>query len=543
MLDQIMIFFLLAVSLSVVLNVVFKKLGISSIIGYIVTGAVLSSIFHFHKNENLTHIAEFGIVFLMFTIGLEFSLRHLMSMKKEVFINGLLQMLVTGSVFACISKYVFGFETHTSIIIGSALALSSTAIVLKVMNEDGKIHSFYGRKVLGILLFQDIAVIPILIMINIFALSTLPLKEILKTTFIDAIIVLFLLFFIGKFLLNKILYYVVKTDSHETFIATILFIVVGASYLAHVFGFSFSLGAFLAGMLIAETKYKHQIEADLIPFRDLLMGLFFLTVGLQIDFHVFFDNIFLILIGCFLIMIIKAVLIFFILRISSTPRISIKTAISLSQVGEFAFVVFEFSTGTLISEAFAQIFVLIIVISMILTPFVLKNVGKIYDSIMTSDVSDDNDIHTTLLRDHIVVFGYGKLGQEVVLHLKRQNLAYMVIEQNLDYVRLGKSRNEPVFFGNAMQKSILDFAQISATKAIIIAVENEEKLRLLCESIISYNKNLNIVVAVSDYQVKDHISDLNINHVLNASKEIGKTLVNEALICKRAEYHEITTNT
>ena len=274
-----------ATSIALILNLILKKIHLPTIIGYILTGTIISYIFNFNGLDfsSLELIAEFGIVFLMFTIGLEFSLKHLLSMKKDVFVNGFLQVALAGGIISLSAEYLFGMEQKSAIIIGYALALSSTAIVLKILNDKGTIHTVHGRKVLGILLFQDIAVIPILLMINIFSNQNSSLSELLLETAISVVIILSLMYLIGKYLLGRFLSLVVWADTEEIFIAAVLMLVIGASFLAHTLGFSYSLGAFLAGMMMAETQYKHQIEADLVPFRDILLGLFFITVGMQID--------------------------------------------------------------------------------------------------------------------------------------------------------------------------------------------------------------------------------------------------------------------
>lgn len=523
--------FLIAAALSIVLNVILKKFNVSTIIGYILTGILISQIFGFHGEEKMAHLAEFGIVFLMFTIGLEFSIKHLMSMKKEVFLNGFLQVLLSGIIFSVIMYYLFGMSEKYAIVVGLTLALSSTAIVLKSLNESGDIYTIYGRKVLGILLFQDIAVIPILLMIDIFTSKESSINELLTTTATSAVIVFALMYIIGKYFLNKILFLVVKTDSKETFIATILFLVLGASYLANLFGFSYSLGAFMAGMLIAETKYKYQIEADLVPFRDLLLGLFFITVGLQVNFDIVFHYLFLIILSVIVVMAIKATVVFLILATYVDKRIALKSAIAVSQVGEFALAIFALSQSNgLLDSELAQILISIVIVSMIATPFILKNLSKIATKFLKQQKVDDFKIKSGDIKDHIIVCGYGKLGQEIVYRLKRENIPYLVIENNINLVYLGKARNETVFFGNASQKSILKAARIQSCKAIILAIDNEHNLMLVCEAIESFKQDIKTLVKVKDYEEKKQIEALEGKFfIINEGREIAKALIQEAL--------------
>ncbi len=328
----------LTIFIATITNLFLTRLHIPTIIGYIATGIIITyflQLSHATHSKELHMIAEFGIVFLMFTIGLEFSIHHLVKMRKEVFLYGGLQVGFSILAFYLIARYYFGVDIKPSIIIGAALALSSTAIVLKILNSNRNINKEYGRRSLGILIFQDIMVIPILLMITIFSSEDLTLGELLLKTAIDAAILFVVLWAFGKFILEPFFNEVVKSNSDEIFIGSVLFIVIGSSVLAHSLGFSYSLGAFIAGMIIAETRYKHQVEADLIPFRDLLLGIFFVTVGMQIDFSVVAENYGTILGLLLLFTVVKMSIIFLLLRWTAGIRVAVKTALTLFQLGEF----------------------------------------------------------------------------------------------------------------------------------------------------------------------------------------------------------------
>jgi CPA2 family monovalent cation:H+ antiporter-2 len=274
---------LAAVAIATALNVFIRRFNMPTVVGYIITGILLGAIFQIdvHDDETLQHVAEFGVVFLMFTVGLEFSFAHLKDMKKEVLVFGSAQVVGTSLLLAAAAAFFVGIEPRSAIIVGSALALSSTAIVLKVLNESGKMKTEEGRNSLGILIFQDIAVIPILLMITIFTTDNKSMAVMVGETVLNAVIVVGLLFVLGKYFLGRLFRVASDTNSKEIYMGSILLTVVGASYFAHSFGFSYSLGGFLAGMIIADTIYKYQVEADLIPFRDLLLGVFFVSVGLS----------------------------------------------------------------------------------------------------------------------------------------------------------------------------------------------------------------------------------------------------------------------
>lgn len=529
--DNLLIVILSGTAIATVLNIFLKRFNVPTIIGYILTGFALTSMYNLgNNNESLTHVAEFGIVFLMFTIGLEFSIKHLLSMKKDVFLNGSMQVAMVGGLVALSAEYLFDVEKKSAIIIGYALALSSTAIVLKILNDSGNIQTVYGRKALGILLFQDIAVIPILLMINIFSNQESSINSLLLQTLISVLVILALLFVIGKYLLNRFLSLVVWADTEEIFIASVLMLVVGASLLSHSLGFSYSLGAFLAGMMMAETQYKHQIEADLVPFRDILLGLFFITVGMQIDFSVILQHtltIFLLLVA---VMFLKTVVVFVTLYFQVGGRVALKSALAICQGGEFSLAILALATSShLVDETINQILIVTVVLSMIMTPFILKNMKKIVNSVTSEPANGDFMINSSGIKNHILVCGYGKLGQEIVYRLKKMNCNYMVIEHDINLVKLGQSRGEPVYFGNAAEKSILKKAFVEECQAVIIAINNEKKLILLCEILKSFEKNIKIVAKASDFAEKKLLKALHVKHIVNEGREAAKALLKEAL--------------
>ena len=533
--EQILEGFLLVAAISVALNVIFKKFQIPTIIGYIVTGTLISEFFNLKSNDEISHIAEFGIAFLMFTIGLEFSFKHLMSMKKEVFLNGGLQVCLGGFVMGVMLYYALHLKDETALIAGLAFALSSTAIVLKTLNDNGDVSKIYGRKALGILLFQDIAVIPILLMIDMFSSQDASINELLLKTFTSAVILIVVLFLLGKYVINWIFYKVVQTNSQEVFIATILFLVVGASTLAHFFGFSYSLGAFLAGMMMAETQYKHQIEVDLIPFRDLLLGLFFITVGMQINFVVVLSNIWLVLGLVFSIMVVKAIVVFAVLNIYLKRRVAAKTALSVCQIGEFALAVFGLmTTRNLLDVQTAQIFIAASVISMFVTPFILKKLDVLADLVEREVVVESNEtLKPQKLKNHIVVFGYDRLGQEVVLRLKETKLLYIVLDNDISLVELGRSRGENVFLGNVLQSDTLENACLNDAAAVIITVSNEQRVELIAQKIKDYGANIQTIIKANGEGNKEIFGELGANfHLISEERVMAKTLVHEALQCK-----------
>ncbi|EAO7356759.1 potassium transporter [Campylobacter jejuni] len=535
--DNFLEIFLITVAIAIVLNVIFKKFEIPTIIGYIAAGEIISEIYHLSGKGEITHIAEFGIVFLMFTIGLEFSFKHLMAMKQEVFLNGSLQMLTCGFVFMLLAIGILGLGDKSATIVGFALALSSTAVVLKILNDNGDINEQYGRKALGILLFQDIAVIPLLLLVDIFSSNNQNIEKLLFTSLISALILITLLFFIGKYLVDRIFRLIIHTSSQEIFISTVLFMVIGASFLANYFGFSYSLGAFIAGALIAETKYKHKIEADLIPFRDLLLGLFFITVGMQIQLDVVAQNWFLIIVLTLLVMALKFGIVFGFLFLYTKKRVALKTAFAIAQIGEFALAIFSLlQAKNMLDIKTSQILIVVSILTMIITPFILNNIRKItnvVEDIALNTNAVQNIDSNIKLKNHLVVFGYGRLGQEVVQKIKNTGVPYLVLESDLNLVELGVSRGENVVFANAAQEETLKIANIEECAVAIITVTNEAKLEILCQVLANYPKPIDTIIHVNGTLKKMLFSSIDENiRIIRSEKVISRNLVQEALECR-----------
>lgn len=525
--------------IAIFVNLLLKKFQLPTIIGYIFTGTIIAYLFGLHEaavnNHDLKEIAEFGVVFLMFTIGLEFSVNALIRMKREVFFTGTLQIIVTTLIVVLISFYILNFDFQTSMIIGTALSLSSTAIVLKTYNETRDIKKRHGQRVLGILIMQDIAVIPILLMISIFTTNSenSVLYIVLQTT-IAAVILIGILYLSGKYLLEPFLTHVSETNSEELFVGSVLLIAIGASYMAHYFGFSYSLGAFIAGMMISETKFKHQVESDLIPFRNLLLGVFFVTVGMQINFEIIYLHLFTILLLLPILMILKYCIIYLIVRIDDTKRVAFKTAFSLIQIGEFSLAILELArSANLLNATHTQILIVTIVLSMILTPLALKNLSKIASSLLPDDIMDTTNTLAVDkdLKGHVVVLGYGHLGQEIVRELKELNNDYIIIENKILFYKMGKDDNEPIIFGNAAHKHILESVNIRSSCAIIVAIDNPAQLRIVCESINELTKNTKTIVKITKTEDMKNLEGLHLEHIIVDDQVVAKALVDETKVC------------
>ena len=535
--ENALLYVIAALGISIIINIFLKKLGVSQIIGYILTGTIIVYAFdlrHVSDSHALEMAGEFGIVFLMFTIGLEISLAKMGSMKKEIFGNGLMQVSFTAIIVYLIAHYGFSLETKTSLIISLAFALSSTAVVLSYLKSSKEIYKPYGQISTGILVFQDIAVIPILILIGfLITEGDESVFTILSDTLVSVVVVLLLLFIVGKRLMTWLLHFSASSEVEELFMGSVLFIVIAASLLAHYMGFTYSLGAFIAGMIIAETKYHHKVESDIAPFKDILLGTFFVVVGMKIDVAVFIDKLD-IIVGIFTaVFIIKSIVLYLLLRITSTHRRSLKAALALSQVGEFSFVIFALASfGGLIDDELTQLLVLVVIFSMVVTPFFIAKIGKITELLSgKQDVVEDMSALSTR-KNHVIICGYGVVGKTVTYYLDNLGAEYIVIDNSHKHVKEALDDGHEAYLGDASKNSTLDAIHIDTAASVIVTLDNIEKKKLVCEAISKHTENVNPVVKVTSLAEKESLKDLNITGIVDGKVEIARVLVERMLTCE-----------
>ena len=464
----------------------------------------------------------------MFTIGLELSFSHLKNMTKEVFLYGALQVFFTGAILAAVVELVLGIGYKSAIIVGAGVALSSTAIVLKLLNESGKIKSELGRNSLGILIFQDMAVIPILLMITIFTNKDKLVSELLIDTAINAVIALGILIVVGKFALGHVFRMVSNTNSKEIYMGSILFTVVSASYVTHHFGFSYSLGGFIAGMMIADTIYKYQVEADLIPFRDLLLGVFFVSVGLQIDPVIVVNNIGWVLLLVLVVMVLKTAVLFVILSIGGDRKTAFKTAITLAEIGEFSLVVFSLLlANNMLGSTFVQIFMVAIVLSMVLTPFIINNTDKIVDWFIKRSITDTLIAQSGATGGRVILCGYGSFGEAVSARLADVGIDHTIITNNTDaYVRANEA-GKNVVFGDASDRVLLESLKIREVMSTVIAIDDFEKVKRVRAAITLMDPELKVIARVATEEDKLELTEFNHELLLDGNSHTASVLVDQ----------------
>ncbi|WP_419771356.1 MAG: cation:proton antiporter [Candidatus Marinarcus sp.] len=530
--ESVLLIIFISLAIATVLNIILKKLSISHIIGYIITGTIISNIFHFNGDKDLDAlnlIAEFGIVFLMFTIGLEMSISKLKKMKEILFVNGFLQVSISATFIFLVSYYFFHIDTTPSIIIALAFSLSSTAIVLTYLKESKDIYTPYGEKSTAILIFQDLAVIPILLLISFLSNNTLSLSEVLLNTVISAILVIVFMFTIGKTVMNWLLQFSTHSKLEELFLGSVLSIVIGASLLAHQMGFTYSLGAFIAGMIIAETSYHVKVESDISSYKDLLLGAFFFSVGTKIDVHFLLSHILLILFIFITVMLVKSLVVYFLIRKKANKSDSVKSALALCQIGEFSFAVFALAANDhLLSEELSKFLILVTVMSMIITPFIVNNIYKLA-SYFVVEFYESDKITPIQEKNHVIICGFSTLGRIVAQKLEEQEIPFVIISDDLRHVLLGRKRGYKAYFGHLDKRPVLESLKADEARSIIITVNSMVKKRLICEAVLAYDENASLIVNVDTIEERKELKDINIKTFVQAQHEVAQLLVKESL--------------
>ncbi len=535
--ENALLYVILTLGISIIVNIFLKRIGVSQIIGYILTGTIIVYAFDLKEASDshaLELVGEFGIVFLMFTIGLEISLAKMGTMKKEIFGNGFLQVSFSALVAYIMSFYLFGLDFKSSLIVSLAFSLSSTAVVLSYLKSSKEIYRPYGQKATGILIFQDIAVIPILILIGFLATEgDQSVVAILRDTLFSVIVVLGILFIIGKRVMTWMLHFSASSEVEELFMGSVLFIVLSASLVAYYMGFTYSLGAFVAGMIIAETKYHHKVETDIAPFKDILLGTFFVVVGMKIDLALFIEKIWLITGIFLLVFIIKSAIIYAVLRVSSKHTTSLKTAFALSQVGEFSFVIFAVASSSgILDETLAQFLVLIVIFSMIITPFFITRIKTIVEFLSKESSKVEELTPLADRKDHVIVCGYSVVGKFVAQNLDMLDAPYIVVDNSYKHVKEALADGKEAYLGDMSKRNILDAIHVENSAAVIVTLDNIDKKRLICEAILEQTKDINLVVKVISLEEKEKLADLDITVIVDGKAEIARVLVERMITCQ-----------
>ena len=505
---EMTLFLLLA---SVVGVVLFRYLNLPPMLGYLTVGILvgpraLGIVPDSHGAQNL---AEFGVVFLMFSIGLEFSLSKLRAMRHAVFGLGLSQVMGTILV-ALLLGLVLEPWVHITwqacVALGGALAMSSTAIVSKMLSERLEIESEHGRNILGVLLFQDLAVVPLLIVIAAFGGSSASLVESLGTAAVKIVLALGILLIVGQKFMTRWFNVVARRRSQELFVLNVLLVTLGAAFITDKFGLSLALGAFIAGMLIAETPYRHQVEEDIKPFRDVLLGLFFVTTGMLLNPHVIWQHPVMVAAFLFGPVVLKAVLITALTRMfGASPGVAMRTGLGLAQAGEFGFVLLNLILDRhLVDPTLLQAILAAMLLSMLAAPFLIQNADRIVLRLSSTEWMQQSLMMTRIATQsikqsgHVIVCGYGRAGQNLARMLEYEGLSYVALDLDPDRVAAAGAAGESVVFGDAARRESLVAAGIHRAAAVAITYANTQSAFRVLHHIHELEPTLPVIVRTVD---------------------------------------------
>jgi len=518
---------------TVVVVPVFHAIRLGAILGYLTAGAILGpwGLGIITEVEQIRHLAEFGVIFLLFILGIELKPEKLWQMRKMVVGLGLSQLLITALIIYGVA-ILLGASQHSAIIIGFGLALSSTAFCLNLLAERGGIASKMGQMSFSVLLLQDIAVVPLLALVSMLAGGDIDASE-SGINLLYAITAIIVLLLIGRYLLNPVLDKIVASQDPEVFLAVAVLLVLGVAWIMELVGLSMALGAFLAGLMLAESHYRHQIEADILPFRGILLGLFFMTIGMGIEFGLLWDNCINILGLTLLLMLVKGSIIYTLVRRSGVRHdIAIQTGVLLSQSGEFGFVMFGFASEAGILDAqTSQILTLVIALSMVFTPFVVKISNTLLLKFYTPEIiADHNGEFIEDSKGHVILAGFGRVGARIGAILNAADVNYIAIDLDQKRIKSARAQGFPVFFGDACNVKVLRSAGADRAKMIVIALDNPKNIDRMIPLIRQHYPKMPIHTRAIDRQ---HCADLisqGVSTTISETLEISLRLTEEVLL-------------
>lgn len=524
---------------SVGLVALLRNAKLPPMIAYFLVGLILgpSGLAVLTDSESNRHLVEFGIVFLMFTIGLEFSLPTLNSMRKILFGVGLTQVGITLLISTMLAMFV-GLSLIDGFVVGAAVTMSSTAIVSKILMERLDLNTRHGKLSIGILLFQDLAVIPVLILISTLANPNFDLFQSFSIVLIKATILFVIVFWVGKPVLNWWFGIIARQKSSELFVLNVLMVTLVFAYVTDYFGLSFALGAFVAGMLISETHYRFQVESDIAPFRDILLGLFFITIGMMLDLNLLFSNILLILAFLIILILFKSLLITFLIKIFGYETgVGIRTGVILAHAGEFSFVILALAQQEKILNDFvSQVVLAVALLSMLLAPFIIQFNGRIARKLSKTYLKNSQDNIKNIeelghkFNDHVILCGFGRSGQYLSRFLSEENIPYIAIDIDMTRVNDAAAAGESVVYGDASRLEVLKAAGIDSAKGLIVTYADDRASEKVLTVVRSYNKDIPVIVRTMDESGLEKIRAAGANEVVPEVLEGSLMLASHALV-------------
>lgn len=524
---------LLAISLLVVWAL--KRIKLPPILGYLFVGVLVGpySLGWLPEGEHIKTLAEIGVVFLLFMVGLEFSLSRLIAMRATVFGLGSCQVVIS-TLSGGFIAWLTGIEWQAALVVGGALALSSTAIVAKQLTDQLEMQARHGQLTISILLFQDLAVVPLLVVIPILSMGhNQSLIQPILIAIGEGMFAIFIMLQIGRRLLRPFYHLVARAHSAEIFTLATLFIALTAAWLTNQLGLSLALGAFLAGLMLSETEYKHQIEADIRPFRDVLMGLFFISVGAQLDVTIIFNEWFWIGLLTTGLIIGKGAVIAILTRLLGYESpVAFRTGLMLGQAGEFGFAVLMVAiSNNLLTLEETQPIIAAALLSMLITPILIRYNGRITESLFRGAYiaglnapSKELNSACETLSGHVIICGFGRIGQNLANILREFNIPYVALDLDNSLIQEAWEAGENVFYGDSTRAEILKKTELVRASALIITFDDALIAEKIIRSAREINTDVPIVVRSKDDQYMDNLHSVGASNVVPESFEASMML-------------------
>ena len=527
--------------ISAIIVFVLGRLKISSIVGFLIAGVIVGP-HGAHLIEDVRDVelfAEIGVILLMFTIGLEFSLKNLLRLRRSVFGGGLLQTFLTIAVVVFLISFFFQHSLNIAIFEGFLVSLSSTAIVMKILQERSEIYSPHGRMSLGMLIFQDLCVVPFMLLIPVLAGNGGGIQDI-TVTILRAFLVIGIVLFAANWGVPRILHQVVSTRSRELFVITIILLCLGTALITSTFGLSLALGAFLAGIIISESEYAAQAISDILPFKESFTGLFFISIGMLLNISFLRLNLWTITGIVLVIILLKIITSAVSSSISGqTLQNSIQTGFYLSQIGEFSFILAVAGKNHgLITEDIYQIFLSASILTMIITPFVIMVSSptaiwlisrSLFDRLERIRRVEEKERFPAKRTGHVIITGFGINGRNLARVLRESDIPYVVLEMNNNTVRKMKKMGEPIFYGDGTSREILHKLGIHSAKVLVVAISDASATRRIVQIARKENPELHIIVRTRYVAEIDHLTDSGANEVIPEEFETSVEIFSRVL--------------
>jgi CPA2 family monovalent cation:H+ antiporter-2 len=537
---------LLAVAVGVV--VLCRILRLPAMLGYLIVGITIGphALGWIPDAPETRHLAEFGVVFLMFSIGLEFSLGRLRTMQRQVFGLGTAQVIAT-ILLVMLASFFFGLDWRAGLALGGVLAMSSTAIVSKMLVERAELNTPHGMKIMGVLLFQDLAVVPLLIIIPALESSGQAIYTTLGLALLKAGVVLAALLVFGQRLLRPWFHLVATQKSSELFMLNVLLFTLGLAYITELAGLSLALGAFVAGMLISETEYRYQVEEDIKPFRDVLLGLFFVTIGMLLDPASVVAGFGWILLLMLILLPFKAAVVALLARwFSGDWGSAIRSGLGLAQAGEFGFVLLTLAGEVnLLPHAVMQNVLAAMLLSMLVAPFLIQQAESIVRRVSPDEWMDRAmQIHQIAVRSiatdaHIIICGYGRSGQALANFMKQENIRCIALDLDPIRVREAMSAGESVVYGDAAKREVLLAAGLMRAKTLVVTYNDKHSALKILQHVKDVRPDLPVVVRTTDDTNIEALKQAGAAEVVAEVLEGSVMLASQALLLSGVPFNKV----